>query len=114
MGGCSIDPFAGLATFILGRLKESLIGAWMRFLFEMAFSGVVSFLLVWGSVLVSTRNWALAAGSGGITAAVCMTALFRKETSRLTRGMLVVLPELEANKELTTDLLTIQKSDKEK
>jgi hypothetical protein len=27
--------------------------------------------------------------------------------------MLVVLPELEANKELTTDLLTIQKSDKE-
>ena len=108
-----MDPFQGLAALILGKLKESLIGLWLKFLFEMAFSGLVSFLLVWGSVLVSTRNWALAAGSGGITAAVCMTVLFRKEASRLTRGMLVVLPQLEASKELTTDLLTIQKSEKE-
>jgi hypothetical protein len=43
-----------------------------------------------------------------------MTIVFRKETSRLTKGMFVALPELEAVKELATDTQTIQKPDKEK
>lgn len=107
-----MDPFQGLADFVLGKLKQSAIALWLRFLFEIVFSGGVSFLLVFGSVLVSSRNWALAAGSGAITAAVVMTAVFRKESSRLTRGMFVVLPALEANKELETDLQTIQKPEK--
>jgi hypothetical protein len=107
-----MDPFQGLADFVLGKLKQSAIALWLRFLFEILFSAIVSFLLVWGSVLVSSRNWALAAGSGAITAAVVMTVVFRKETSRLTRGMFVVLPALEANKELNTDLQTIEKPEK--
>jgi ABC-type multidrug transport system permease subunit len=107
-----MDPFQGLADFVLGKLKQSAIALWLRFLFEILFSAIVSFLLIAGSVLVSSRSWALAVGSGAITAAVVMTVVFRKETSRLTRGMFVVLPALEANKELTTDLQTIQKPEK--
>jgi ABC-type multidrug transport system permease subunit len=104
-----MDPFQGLADFILGRLKQSAIALWLKFLFEIAFSATVSFLLIAGSVLVSSRNWALAAGSGAITAAVVMTVIFRKESSRLTRGMFVVLPALEADQELNSNLQTIQK-----
>jgi len=35
--------------------------------------------------------------------------LFRRENSKLTKGMLVVLPEAEAVKEIATDFETIQK-----
>jgi ABC-type multidrug transport system permease subunit len=107
-----MDPFQGLADFVLGKLKQSAIALWLKFLFEILFSASVSFLLIFGSALVTSRNWALAVGSGAITAAVVMTVVFRKETSRLTRGMLVVLPALEAEKELATDLQTIQKPEK--
>ena len=107
-----MDPFQGLADFVLGKLKQSAIALWLRFLFEIVFSATVSFLLTSGSVLVASRSWPLAVGSGAITAAVVMTVVFRKETSRLTRGMFVVLPALEANQELQTDLQTIQKPEK--
>ena len=108
-----MDPFQGLAEFVLGRLKQSAIALWLKFLFEILFSASVSFLLICGSVLVTSEEYTLAIGSGMITAAVVMTVVFRKETSRLTRGMFVVLPELEAEKELASNLETIQKSDKE-
>jgi len=109
-----MDPFQGLASLILGKLKDSTIALWWKFLFELVFSAVVSFLIICGSVLVTSEEYTLAIGSGMITAAVVMTVVFRKETSRLTKGMLVVLPALEANKELNTDLQTIQKSEQEK
>jgi hypothetical protein len=107
-----MDPFAGLADFVLGKLKQSAIALWLRFLFEILFSAIVTFLFVWGSVLVSAKSWTLATGTGAITASVVMVVVFRKETSRLTRGMFVVLPSLEADKELNTDLQTISKSEK--
>jgi hypothetical protein len=100
------DP---LADLILGKIEHSMIGAWLKFLFEMAFSAVGSFLIICGFSLTLTRSWALATGNGMMSAAIAMAVLFRKETSRLTKGMLVVLPELEANKEVEADLQTIQK-----
>lgn len=106
-----MDVFEGLASFILGKMRDSLLGTWFKFLFEMAFSGAVSFLFICGSVLIASENWPLAVGSGMIAAGVSMVALFRKEQSRLTRGMLVVLPAQEAAKELETDLQTIQKKE---
>lgn len=104
-----MDPFQGLASFILGKMKDSTVGLWWKLIFEMVFSGVVSFLTVCGSLLASGVRYSVAIGTGMVTAAVALTYLFRKETSRLTKGMLVVLPSLEANKELNTDLQSIQK-----
>lgn len=109
-----MDPFQGLADFVLGKLKQSAVALWLKFLFELIFSAVVSFLVVCGVSLVSTDSASFAVGTGMATAAVCMTVVFRKETSRLTKGMFVVLPALEADKELATDLQTIQKPDQEK
>lgn len=104
-----MDPFQGLAAFVLGKLKESAIALWLRFLFELIFSGTVSFLLITGLALVGADNFAFAIGTGMISAAVTMTVVFRKEASRLTKGMFVVLPSLEAEQELKTNLETIQK-----
>jgi hypothetical protein len=82
----------------------------LKFLFEMAFSAIASFLFTCGMVLVSSRSPSLAIGSGMIMAALAMTVLFRREASKLTKGMLVVLPGDEATKELETDVQIIQKS----
>ena len=106
-----MNPFEGLASFVLGWMKQTAIAAWMKFLFELGFSAAVSFLFVCGSVLIVSENWPLSIGSGMITAAVAATALFRKEQSRLTRGLLVVLPAAEAAKEIQTDLQTITKKE---
>jgi len=106
-----MSPFDALSDFVLGWMKRTATAAWLKFLFELGFTMVVSFLVICGSTLMSTENTALSIGAGMITAGVSMTVLFRRETSKLTKGMLVVLPELEAEKEINTDLQTIQKKD---
>jgi len=105
-----VNPFNAIAEFILGKIKEGIWAAWLKFLFDLIFSAIVSFLFVCGSALVSGARGSIAIGAGMIAAAVSLTVLFRRETSKLTRGMLVVLPGSEAVKELETDLQVIQKN----
>jgi hypothetical protein len=73
----------------------------------MAFSGIVSFLVTYGGALVIHRPPWEAFGSGLCSAAVMMTVLFRR--SDLTKGMIVALPESEANDEIKTDTQVISK-----
>ena len=68
-----MDPFQGLADFILGRLKQ--IGGRASgsvFYLSWGFLAVVSFLLICGVTLVSSNSWPFAIGSGMVTAAVVM------------------------------------------
>ena len=69
-----MNPFEPVATFLLGWMKQSLVGQWLRFLFELAFSAGVTFLFVCGSVMVATRSGILGIGFGMIAAAVSATA----------------------------------------
>ena len=109
-----MNPFDAIATLVLGKIKEGVWAEWLRFLFELLFSAIVSFLFTCGSVLVTTRSAAIAIGSGMVVASLALTVLFRRESSKLTKGMLVVLPSAEAAKELATDFQTIEKPDQEK
>lgn len=108
-----MNPFEAIATFVLGKIKEGIWAQWLKFLFELTFSAVVSFLFTCGTVLVATDSVTIAIGSGMIVAALALTVLFRRESSKLTRGMLVVLPSAEAAKELATDFQTIQKTNED-
>jgi len=108
-----MNPFEPIASFVLGWMKQTALAAWLKFLFELGFSAVVSFLFVCGGTLAASKSPYLAIGTGMVMAAIAMTVLFRREQSRLTRGMLVVLPSAEAAQELATDLETIHKADKE-
>jgi hypothetical protein len=105
-----MDPFQAGVNFLLGRLQQSATAAWLKFLFEMLFSAIVSFLFICGSVLATTKSPSVAIGSGMVMAAIAMTTLFRREKSKLTKGMLVVLPSAEAAQEIATDLQSIQKN----
>ena len=107
-----MNPFDGLAKYLLGRLEQKIIQDWARFLFQMAFSALVSFLFTCGTVLVSTKSVITAIGSAMVVAAIVLTVFFR--TSKLTAGMQAVLPSEEAVQELATGLQTITKPEQEK
>lgn len=105
-----MNALNALAYFVLGKIKEGLYAQWLKFLFEMAFSGVVSLLFTTGGLMAAKVPPSIAIGTGMVMAAIALTTLFRREKNKLTKGMLVVLPSAEATQEITTDLQTIQKS----
>jgi hypothetical protein len=107
-----MDPFQALAKLVLGKLEQSLIGQWLKFLFELAFSGLVSYLFICGGALAGGTGSLASEGLGMVAAAISLTYLFRRERSKLTRGMIIALPESEAAKELESNMQTIIKSDK--
>jgi len=102
-----MNPFDGLAKYLLGRLEQKIIQSWARFLFQMAFSAIVSFLFTCGTVMVSTKSVIVGVGSGMVMTAIVLTVFFR--TSKLTAGMQAVLPSEEAAQELLTGIQTITK-----
>lgn len=105
-----MDPFQGLATFILGRLKQSAMALYIKAIFSMIASGVISFLLVCGTSLVSTRVWSISVGSGMIVAAIALTVAFKQ--SDLAKKLSIVVPSLEQQTEAVDGMTTIQKEGK--
>jgi hypothetical protein len=103
-----VDPLGALADFVLGKLKQSAMALWLKLLFTMSFSAVVSFLFVAGTILALGQPAGFAVGSGMMMAAMAMTVLFRR--SPLTNRLMVVLPQAEAARELETNFQTIEKS----
>jgi hypothetical protein len=109
-----MDPFQAGVEFLLGRLKQTAYAAWLKFLFELAFSAVVSFLFSCGGMLFAGKPAGIAIGFGMIWAALALVYLFRRERSKLTAGMIVALPGDEAARELASNFQTIEKPEKEK
>jgi len=103
-----MDPLSALAEFVLGKMKQSAMAQWAKLLFTMGFSATVSFLFVCGTVLGLGQPATLAIGGGMVMAAMAMVVLFRQ--SPLTKGLLVVLPEAEAAREMETDFQIIEKA----
>ena len=104
-----MNPFDGLAKYLLGRLEQKILQSWARFLFQMAFSAFVSFCFICGTVMVTTKSVIVGVGSGMVMVAIVLTVFFR--TSKLTAGMIAVLPSAEAVQEIATSLQTITKPD---
>ena len=109
-----MDPFQAGVEFLLGRLKQSATAAWLKFLFELGVSAVVSFLFGCGSLLFAKAPAGIAIGFGMVWAAMAMSYLFRRETSRLTKGMIVALPADEATRELASNFEVIEKTNNDK
>jgi len=104
-----VDVFQGLAEFALGKLKQSLLGQWLKFLFAIAFSGTLSFLFVCGSSLIASESPSISIGRGMVAASVVMTICYRSYKMKLLNAIPVVLPADEAKVELNTDVQVIEK-----
>ena len=102
-----MDPFQGLAAFILGRLKQSAMVLYLKAIFSMLASSAISFLLVCGTSLVSTRQWTVSVGSGMIVAAVALTVAFKQ--SELAKKLAIVVPVLEGQAENVDGMKTLGK-----
>jgi hypothetical protein len=108
-----VNPFDALAKLALGWLEHTTIAAWAKFIFELLFSAIVSFLFTCGGMLMASEPTAIAVGFGMIWAAMAMVYLFRRERSKLTAGMVVALPGDEAAKEMAASFQTIVKPTKD-
>jgi len=107
-----MNPFEGLASYLLGRLEQKLIQNWVKLVFQMMLSSVISFLFICGSVMLSGTSLKVAVASGMVTVSVVLTVFARR--SPQLRGMMFVLPGAEAAKEIATDLQTIQTAEERK
>lgn len=101
-----MDPFQGLASFVLGWMKNSATALYLKAIFSMIASGAISFLLTCGTLLVSTRVWSVSVGAGMIVAAVTMTVAFRQ--SDLAKKVSIVVPELEQQDEQVNGVVTVK------
>jgi hypothetical protein len=98
-----------LADFVLGVLKQGLYAQWLRFLFEVTCSAVVSFLGTCGGILAGGGRPSIAIGCGMLAAAGAILFLFQRESSKLTKGMMLALPSSVLSKEQETAYTTIEK-----
>ncbi len=101
-----MDPFHALADVVLGVYKERKVQNWCKLIFTLSFSAITTFLYVTGGSLAATKSWPISIGSGMVSSAVILTVLFRR--SDLTKGMIVALPEAEAESEIKTDIQVIK------
>jgi|HubBroStandDraft_2_1064218.scaffolds.fasta_scaffold02392_9 hypothetical protein len=123
-----MNPFDALATFVLGKLKESAEMQVAKILFQLFLTAWGSFFLTCGGVLSTyalnhlVRGavfeagpvWALALGSAMGVMVVCVVYWIRTDPSKVFKGMRFVFPSAEAAAELAQDFEVIDKSNQEK
>jgi hypothetical protein len=121
-----MDPFNALATFVLGRLKESAEAQVAKILFQLLLTAWGSFFLTCGGVLStyalnhllrgatfeSGPIWALALGSAMTVMVLCVVYWIRTDPSKLFKGMRFVFPNAEAAAELAQGFEVLKEPDK--
>lgn len=102
-----MSPWSAIGELILGYWKARKAQQWAILIFQMSLSATVTLLFVAGTVLTTTGSFALGFGSGMSASAVVLVYFFRR--SPLTKGMMLVAPQDEADQEIKTNFQTIQK-----
>ena len=95
-----MDPFQGLASFILGRLKQSATSLWLKLIFTMTLSATITLCFFTGTVTLKTGSLQTGFATGLVMVALVLLALFKM--SPLTKNLVIALPtEIveEANKQ---------------
>jgi hypothetical protein len=102
-----VNPWSAIGDLILGYWKTKRLLQWGTLIFQMGLSATVTLLFVAGTVLTTTGSFALGFGSGMSASAVVLVYFFRR--SPLTKGMMLVAPQDEAEQEIKNNFQTIQK-----
>jgi hypothetical protein len=116
-----------IANLVLGLIEKKILQGWIRLLFSMLGSGILTFMLVCGGSLIGVKvlvlifgagvasalpsslpagDWGFSIGLGLVFSAVMMIAVFRRDP--LSRGIIFVLPSWEAAAELNVNTETIE------
>ena len=96
--------------FIADLKKNTKLFGWVSLIFQLLMSGTVTFLFTTGTALVAHQPTPVAIGEGMIMCAVSLVGVFT--LSPLTRGMILVRPEDEAEAELKAKMAVTEKGTK--
>jgi hypothetical protein len=122
-----------IAKLILGLIEKKILQNWIRLLFSMLGSGILTFMLICGGSLIGVKtlvllfgpgvqnalpasltagDWGFSIGLGLLFSAVMMIAVFRRDP--LSKGIMLVLPSWEAAAELVTNIEVIEPKQEKK
>jgi hypothetical protein len=102
-----MDVFQGLASFVLGRLKESAYSLWFRLIFSLIFSATVTGTFVTGAVTLKTGSLVIGFASGLMSSSLIMLAVF--QGSKLSKGLTIAVPKEIIDTENNEAIQTITK-----
>lgn len=105
----SVDPFAWIDQW----RKTTKTFTWISLIFQMAFSAIVTFLFIGGTTMLTAIQLGshhpviTGLATAMIWVSLVLTVLWRR--SNLTKGMILVAPQAEANQEVKEDIQVVQK-----
>jgi hypothetical protein len=102
-----------IGNFIWDEIKKGIWAQWLKFLFVLVFSAVVSYLTVDGYLLAKGGEELIARGTAYLAAAGALTLCFLVNGARLMKGMTAIIPNQEVIATLETEFQQI-KPDQEK
>ena len=98
---------------IFDWIKKGIWATWLKFLFLLVFSAVVSYLVVDGGALVKGVPELIARAYGYLAAAGALTLCFITNGAKLFKDMSAIIPNQEVIAQLETEFQQVQ-PDKEK
>lgn len=87
------DPFAAIADIIVGWHKAGQLEGWLKLLFSVSYSFVISFCTASGASLVAGGSGKASLGYGLLSGAAMSFVSFQNASSKLTKGITVVVPQ---------------------
>ena len=85
-----MDPFQGVASFVLGWMKQTAMAKWLRLLFEMATGALVTLCFFTGTVTLSSGSLTVGFATGLVAVSLVLLAQFKM--SPLTKGLTLAVP----------------------
>ena len=103
-----------IGNFIWDEIKKGIWAQWLKLLFLLLFSGVVSYLSVDGLCLKSGMPELVSRGNGYLAAAGALILCFAVNGAKLLKGMTAIVPNQEVVAELEQQFTKIQPDQEKK
>lgn len=87
------DPLGALATIIVGWHETSAASKWLKLVFGIVLSYLITFNTVAGGCLIAKMGWAVSVGSGMVTGAAMALTAYLRANAKLTEGIVIAIPQ---------------------
>ena len=101
-----------IGNLIWDWIKKGIWAEWLKFLFLLVFSGMISYLVTDGGALILGDSELYAHGSGEIMAAGAMLVCFTVNGAKLFKGMAAIIPNQEVISALETQYHEVKPEEK--
>jgi hypothetical protein len=103
-----------IGNFIWDEIKKGIWAQWLKLLFLLVFSGIVTFLSVDGGCLLRGSSELVARGNGYVAAAGALILCFLANGAKLLKGMTAIVPNQEVVAALENQFTQLQPGQKNK